>query len=404
MPTVKLTKRAVDAAKPPAGASDVYWWDTEVKGFGLRVTPAGRKTWFIQYRNLTGQVRRLKLGNEGTLTPDEARARARRELGRVADGEDPTAERMQMRGRVTVAEIAERYLTEYGPAALKSSTLRSHRNMLANVILPAFGRRPIAALDRESLRAFYAKRARRTPTHARRLLEVVHRLFALAQEWGAVPEAVANPAAWERGELPKRERYLSGAELARIGAYLRAGEAGGTVSPSVALAIRLLLLTGCRAGEILSLRWEYVDLARGLLLLPDTKTGQSTRQLAAPALALLSRAQRHAENPFVVVGAVEGTSLHYRTLHGAWRRLCSELGLRDVRIHDLRHSFASVAVGQSLGLPIIGRLLGHKSPKTTARYSHVGDDPARAAAERVAGEISANLEGQSPAEVVRIRR
>jgi integrase len=197
----------------------------------------------------------------------------------------------------------------------------------------------------------------------------------------------------------KGERFLSPVELARLGETLSNLE--GTEALAVP-AIRLLILTGCRKTEILSLKWSEVDFSIGCLRLADSKTGQKIVMLGAPALQTLASLSKQ-EGSDYVFPAMKG-NIHYVGLPKAWERIRKQAGLDDVRLHDLRHSFASVGAGAGMGLQVVGKLLGHKDPKTTARYSHIADDPARAAADRIAGSIAASMNGETEAEIVEFKK
>jgi integrase len=213
----------------------------------------------------------------------------------------------------------------------------------------------------------------------------------LAEAWGLRPTG-SNPCQGvERYREQRRQRFLSGAELAQVGEALAEAEREESAHPSGILALRLLLLTGARSGEILSLRWSEVNFERSCLELADSKTGQKTIPLGAAALELLSKAERMEDNPYVCFGDKPGRPLGGLTK--IWYRIRRRAGLEDVRIHDLRHSFASVGAGSGLGLPIIGAVLGHTQAQTTSRYAHLAADPVQQAAERISEEIAARLDG-----------
>lgn len=223
---------------------------------------------------------------------------------------------------------------------------------------------------------------------------------AKRRRWGLRPDG-SNPTAHvDKFAEEARERFLSPDELARLGKALsEAADAGE--SPYVVGALRLLILTGARLSEVLTLKWEHVDFDARLLRLPDSKTGKKTIALPAAALEVLTSLPRQEGNHYVVCGAVVGA--HLINLHKPWRRIRKSAGLDDVRIHDLRHSFASVAVAGGASLPLIGALLGHSQPQTTQRYAHVANDPRLAAADAVADRINAAMKGET-AEVIPLRR
>ena len=232
---------------------------------------------------------------------------------------------------------------------------------------------------------------RATPGAANRTLALLSKMFNLAEKWGLRPDG-SNPCRHIE-KYPERriDRFLSNAELADLGKVLAEDEYGRTELPSSIAAIRLLLFTGCRLSEILTLRWEHVDFENQYLRLPESKTGPKLVYLSPPALDLLSDLKREDDNPFVILGRKPGT--HQVNLRKPWGRIRKKAGLEDVRIHDLRHSFASMAVAGGLSLPVIGALLGHSQPATTARYAHLADDPLRQAANIAGGRIAAAMKG-----------
>jgi integrase len=216
-------------------------------------------------------------------------------------------------------------------------------------------------------------------------------MFNLAELWGLRPDG-SNPRRHIRKYLEeKRERFLSAAELRRLGQVLDEMEAERVELPSAIAAVRLLLLTGCRLNEVMRLKWEHVDLTDAVLRLPESKTGAKTVQLGRAAVAVLRETERSYFNPHVIVGTLPGKPLS--DLQPFWQRVRARAGLKDVRIHDLRHTFASVAVASGQGLPMIGKLLGHSQVQTTARYAHLAADPLQAAADDVSKALAEGLAG-----------
>jgi integrase len=210
-------------------------------------------------------------------------------------------------------------------------------------------------------------------------------MFSLAELWGLRPDG-SNPRKHiKKYPEEKRERFLSAAELRRVGEVLKEMEAEGIELPSAILAVRLLIMTGCRLNEIMTLKWEFVDLTEKLLRLPDSKTGAKVVHLGHPAKELLEAADRIDGNPWVVTGTLPGQRLS--DLQPFWQRVRARAGLKDVRIHDLRHTFASTAVASGQGLPMIGKLLGHTQVQTTARYAHLAAEPVKVAADSVANSL-----------------
>jgi integrase len=215
----------------------------------------------------------------------------------------------------------------------------------------------------------------------------------VAEKWGQRPDG-SNPCRHvEKFKERKRERYLSASELLRLGDVLAEAERTRTELPGAIAAIRLLIFTGCRRGEILTLRWEHVDFEKECLRLPDSKTGARTIHLNAPALEILSVVEHQDGNPYVIVGGKPGA--HLVNLRKPWQRIRAQAELEDVRLHDLRHSFASVAVGLGESLHMTGKLLGHSQAQTTQRYAHLADDPVKAATKRVGAAISGMMAGKT---------
>ena len=377
----KLTKRIIDATEPQV--TEFFLWDENIPGFGLRVMPSGRKSFVVQYR-AGRRPRRMSLGPSTVLTCDQARTRAITIIAAVKNGEDPAAVRAANRNAATVSDLAERFDKEHIAVRLKASTAKEYRGNLRRFILPALGRLAVPEITRADVAKFHHD-LRHIPYQANRCLEVVSKMFVLAEMWGLRPDG-SNPRKHIR-KYPeeKRERFLSAAELRRIGDVLREMEIEGIELPSAILAARMLILTGCRLGEIMSLKWEYVDFNEHALRLPDSKSGKKTVHLGTPAVECLQTAQRIHGNPWVITGTLPGKSLS--DMQPFWQRTRARAGLKDVRIHDLRHTFASTAVASGQGLPMIGKLLGHTQVQTTARYAHLAADPVRCAADSVATSL-----------------
>ena len=377
----KLTKRIIDATEPQV--TEFFLWDENIPGFGLRLMPSGRKSFVVQYR-AGRRPRRMSLGPSTVLTCDQARTRAITIIAAVKNGEDPAAVRAANRNAATVSDLAERFDKEHIAVRLKASTAKEYRGNLRRFILPALGRLAVPEITRADVAKFHHD-LRHIPYQANRCLEVVSKMFVLAEMWGLRPDG-SNPRKHIR-KYPeeKRERFLSAAELRRIGDVLREMEIEGIELPSAILAARLLILTGCRLGEIMTLKWEYVDFNEHALRLPDSKSGKKTVHLGTPAVECLQTAQRIHGNPWVITGTLPGKSLS--DMQPFWQRTRARAGLKDVRIHDLRHTFASTAVASGQGLPMIGKLLGHTQVQTTARYAHLAADPVRCAADSVATSL-----------------
>lgn len=415
----KLTKRTVDAAQPEASRYIV--WDQELKGFGLRVEPTGAKSFLVRYRAGVGRAapqRQIKIGSYGVFTVDQARTRAREMLAAAAGGKDPGRERAEQKAALSVRELGEMFMADHVAVKRKPSTYRAYDLLLKNHIYPSLGTMKAAAVSRADVAALH-RRMKAKPYQANRAVVVLGSIYAFAENAGIVPEGL-NPA--RKVELFKesaRERFLNMEELGRLGEAIAQAESVGVhvvvngktttrrISPYAAAAIRLLLLTGARLREITNLEWDFVDLERGRLQLPDSKTGAKVIHLSAPAAKVLADMPREPGNPFVIVGQKEGRNIV--ALHTAWNAVRDAAGLKNIRIHDLRHTFASIGAGAGLGLPIVGKLLGHAQASTTNRYAHLADDPLRRGNDMIARQIASAMgilkgETEQSGEIVPIRQ
>jgi integrase len=396
----KLTKRTVDTTKPVAGR-DLVVWDSELPGFGLRVKPSGRKSYVLQFRNRQGRSRRLTLGAHGILTPDAARRQAKQLLAEVERGADPVTEREQERRAASVAELAELYMEQHLIPKGKPGSVVAFRGLLDRHILPALGRLKVAEVTRADVEALH-RAMRGKDVTANRALTVISAIMVFAERCEIRPAGSNLVRYVQKYREQRRERFLSAEEMGQLGDALAEAERTGTQLPGTILAVRLLALSGMRRTEVLTLKWEYIDLERACIRLPDSKTGRKTVPLGAPALDLLASAPRVEGNPYVCPGDLPGAPLV--GIDKAWARLCKRAGLVGVRIHDLRHSWASAGAAAQLGLPVIGRVLGHSSTSTTQRYAHLADDPLRAAADRVSGDIAAAMTRRPGAEVLAFKK
>jgi integrase len=443
----RITKRAVDGAAPAAATYRL--WDSELKGFGLKVTKNGVKTYFVWYRAGQGRrapLREFTLGRHGVLAPDEARTQATKVLRATVEGADPQAVRLLARAELNVTELCDLYLAE-GVATKKPATIATDKARLAAHIKPLLGAKPVSTVTSSDVSRFVkdvasgktaakrlpnraelrarglkgaalekAERRRRSSPSARggrgaatRTLGLLGAIFTFAVRRGLRRD---NPVAGvERFKDRQSQRFLSADELARLGTALT-DLAGGGVNAQGLAVIRLLALTGARKGEIEGLRWSEVDVERGCLRLADSKTGARVIPLGAPALVALQGIKRQASSPFVFPaqgrpatearGKAKTTPKHYVGTPRVWLKVRAAAGLPDVRIHDLRHTYASLAAAGGQSLPLIGRILGHRDVKTTAQYAHLADDPVKVAADRTAAAAEAALAGKS-AEVIPLR-
>ena len=372
----KLTKRHIDAL--PAREKEYFVWDDQLKGFGVRVYPNGGKRYVAQaFRR--GKTIRVQIGRYEALPFEQAKKRARQAVAEIDDGQNPNRKRETERTSPTVAQLAERFLLEYVPVHCKPRTQVEYGHAVNRYIVPALGSTRLTALAREDVAALHHD-LREKPYQANRTLGVLSKMMNLAEAWGLRSDRT-NPCYHIRKyKEQKRERFLSAEELSRLGRALYEEE---PLAPAAVTAFRLLLYTGARLSEIQTLKWDYIRGNR--IHLPDSKTGAKTIPLNGPALEVLADAKRAEGNPYVIVGT--GKGMHLTDLQKPWRRIRKAAGLDDVRIHDLRHTFASEAVMSGESLPMVGKILGHTQTQTTARYAHLADDPLQGASERIATSL-----------------
>jgi integrase len=395
----RISKRTVDAIKP--SDRDTFLWDTDVSGFGLKVTPAGKRVYILQYRQGARKAPwRYTIGPHGQWAPEQARREAQRLRGLIAKGENPVLDRQARKGDGTVADVAATFMDEHVRARRKDRTVAEYQRLFDKLILPRVGRLPIKDVTRHDVaRVHHALRD--TPYQANRVIALLSKLMNWAELKGYRSDN-SNPCRHvERNEEDRRERFLSGAELAALGKAMAKAESKDLASPYAIAAIRLLVLTGARLNEILTLKWDEVNFERSRLKLADSKTGRKAIYLSAAALEVLHSMPRVEGNPYVIVGHKTGS--HLVNIQKPWQLIRGLAKLDDLRIHDLRHSYASVGAASGMSLPIIGALLGHSQPATTARYAHLADDPLRAAGDRIAGQIAAAMRGED-SEVERMRK
>jgi integrase len=400
----RITKRAVDAAKPKG--REYFLWDGELLGFGLRVLPSGVKSYVAKYRLGPGRrapVRRVTIGKHGKLTADAAREAARKTLADVVRGDDPAGERTRQRRELTVGELADRYIAEHVRLHNKPSTAVEFERLVTARIKPAFGSRRLSSLTRSDVKAWHTA-LRGSPYAANRAVAVLRKMFSLAvNEWELADE---NPTLGiKMFRETKRERFATDDDLARIGRWLRASEKAGAVHPGFALAVRLLALTGMRLGEVLTLEWSAVDIQNSVIRLADAKAGARIVALGAPTRALLAGVE--ARERYVVTSDNPTRHLQRSAFRRGWRHLRAGTGLADLRPHDLRHTAGTFAAQAGANAFLVRDLLGHKTLAMTGRYVERAAGPLRAVADQVAGRVAAAM--AAPAEkpaggtVVRIR-
>ena len=390
----RLTKRFVESI-PPAD-KPTFHWDDQMPGFGIKILPTGQRRYLVKYRvggGRSAQQRWYLLGTHGAITADQARELAQQVLASVARGDDPQATKLSIRTAPTVNELWDKYKIEL-LYRKKQNTIRHDTRRWREHIQPAIGRKKVIDIILDDIAKIHTSK-RDTPYEANRIASLLSKLFSLAEKWG-MRQNGSNPCRYvQKFPEESRERYLTEEELNRLGDALRdvfpknddlakKGE-----SPYAVAAIELLLLTGARLNEVLTAQWEWVDLEKHIILLPGSKTGKKTLFLSDAAVNVLKGLQilpTYTGNPNVIQGKVEGKPLV--NLTKPWTRICKRAGLKNVRLHDLRHTNASIGVGQGMNLPVLGRLLGHTQASTTNRYAHIDVGVALAAANKIGNIIS----------------
>lgn len=383
--TQKLTKRFIESVSPDL-EKEILVWDSELKGFGVRIFPTGRRTYFVQYRNQFGGTRRKKIGVHGIITAELARDEAKKLLGEVAKGEDPSKEHQEAKKKQTMAELCKEYLEVYAKTKKRPLSYKGDERMIRNIILKRFGEKKIEEITTHGIQHLHHE-LRETPYTANRVCSLLSRMFNLAICWGWSSQ---NPVKGiSKYQEQKRNRWLNDTELQRLYEVLDSYH-----NPSVANAIRLLILTGSRRNEVLSATWDQFDLEKGIWTKPAHTTKQKKMEhlpLSSQVLQLLKKMKEKAITNLLFPGKVEGASL--QDIKKAWNTIRNRAGLPEVRLHDLRHTHASHLVSSGLSLSIVGKLLGHTQPSTTQRYAHLADTPLREAAE-LFGLKMARLEGK----------
>ena len=369
----KLTKRVVEVIKPHE-KNELLIWDSELKGFGVRVFPTGRRTYFIQYRNQSGNTRRKKIGVHGIITADLARDEAKKLLGDVAKGEDPSEKFQKEKRNPTMAELAAEYLKVYAKTKKKPLSYEGDERMVRNIVLRRFGTKKIEEVKPHDIQYLHHD-LHKTPYAANRVCALLSKMFNLAIQWEWCSD---NPVKGiHKYQEQKRNRWLDDQELQKLYDVLDSYH-----NQSVANAIRLLILTGSRRNEVLGAKWEQFDLEKGVWTKPSHTTKQNKMEhlpLSSQVISLLKKIKQKATAAYLFPGKIDGKPL--QSIKKAWKTIRNRAALSDVRLHDLRHTHASHLVSSGLSLSIVGKLLGHTQASTTQRYAHLADEPLRQAAE-----------------------
>lgn len=399
---LKITKTVVDDLQPGETV-----WDTQLKGFGVRCQ-GSFKSYLVRTKVL-GKIKWLTIGRHGTWTPENARAEAKKLLLEAGTGLDPEAAKKEAAKPITtVSDLCDRYIREHAKPHKKASSVHEDQALIDNHIKPLIGKmdvRKVTSGDISQLQAdiVAGKSAPKEPTKrkdgngeikkrgkgvitggkgvANRVFAVLSKMFNLAEIW-QLRDTKSNPVKGiKKFKENQKERFLSEEELQKLHSVMDEFEANDQHQIAI-WAIRLILMTGARKSEIINLKWSEVNFAHGFMDLEDSKTGAKRIWMPPQVVELLQTIPRSNSNPYVLVGKQEGKP--FGNLNGIWIEIRTTAGIPDVRIHDLRHTFASAGIMNGVPLHAVGKMLGHKSVTTTSRYAHIADKFAAEAAEKVA--------------------
>lgn len=424
-----LTKIYVEKLK--SQNKDFIIWDDKLSGFGIKVTPTGRKSYFMKYRTLDGRQRKPSIGIHGNITCEQARKTAEQWHGSLANGNDPFKLKEEARDSLTVSQLCDRYLKEHAEIRKKPLGLELDKQVIRAYIKPRLGSLKTLSITKADIQKFHLS-MKGTPAHANRVLRTLSKMFNLAEDWEYRPQNTNPVSKVERYKELPRERYLNELELLSLGKALDFAERHETETPHFIALVRLLLLTGARLREIMHAKWQWFNLEQGLLELPDSKTGKKTVYLSPDAINVINNIPKVKNNSHIIVGAKEGLPIITPTkawgriketatieylkeiseyqglIHGLKeislktiiqecknQKLPEPTGLMDVRLHDLRHTYASICVGQGMSLHMVAKLLGHTRTRTSERYAHLAHNPMSSAAAQIGSVIINNISSKA---------
>jgi integrase len=391
MKSDRLTKTKIVELELPENTErnrkrGVWHPDGDVDGLRVVVYPSGRRRWKLYYRTRDGRQRFHDLGDATAVHPDKARAEARSLIGDVARGSDPAAERDDRRAAPTMGELVERYREEHLPRK-KERSQREDNRLIERHILPKLAKHKVEALSFRDVEALH-RSLKATPYQANRVVALLSKMLELAERWGWRAQNTNVARRVEKYREVERSSMLSEIEVTRVAAALAELEAEG-YNPVPIAALRFIMLTGLRLNEVLPLRWDDIDLERGFLTLHDPKNRTPRRvPLSGPSVELLELATPKEGNPFVFPGRRPGA--HLVDLKRIWERVIERTGIKTTS-HDLRRTFASISLSGGLPLAAVGKLLGHKSTQTTARYAKYMDETARQEADIASAPLARAL-------------
>lgn len=395
---MRLTKRVIEALETTGKRYAAF--DDDLKGFAVRVGISGDKSFYLVYRAGKGRAaakKWLRLGTFPSMTVEQARGIAKTKAAQVAIGQDPAEQMKENKAAPTVKAALALFFEQHDPK-IKRSTSAAYHRIAEQRVIPAMGNLKAKAVQHKHIAALHFA-MRETPYQANRCAALLSKFFGWCEKSG-YRERGSNPVTGlEKYEELKRKAFMGREELEALGNAFTLMHVQGYIDPKtgkitaldpvIASAIKMLLFTGARCMEVLTLKWEYIVMHKGLANLPDSKTGAKVLHLPPPALALLEALPR--VNEYCFPGR-RGTG-HIVNVKDTWRRLLETAGLSGWRIHDLRHAYASYAASSGKSLPVIGAILGHSQPATTQRYAHLADNPVAAAAAETAAQIQKDFTG-----------
>lgn len=380
----KLTKAVIDSKTPKE--KNYFVWDSEIKGFGCQILKGGKKTYVFYYHSpLTRTKAYIKIGCHGNITVDFARGKAKALSAAVASGADPRQEKkekiIQDRQAILFGDFFEVFKEKHINVAYKGRGAYNNIGYGRRYILPWFEKKRLDEISSRDIRQFLDSLSHITTT-ANRCFALLSMVFKKAAEWEYL-SSKSNPCTGvAKYKENRKQRFLTNLELQKLEESLTQEEQKRPASYCLVNAIRLLLYIGCREGEVLNLKWESVHLEDRFIYLPDSKGGESARPLNQKAIDLLAAMKPREGNPYVFYGRLPGKPLVQ--INATWRKVLKRAEIKEFRIHDLRHSYASFALKKGVDLYTVSKLLGHKNIATTTRYAHLELEHLKKATNKVA--------------------
>jgi len=395
MAKIKLTKTTVDAAT--FGVKEYELRDTVVPGFLLKVTPAGRKIFMVQYRTNAGERRKPAIGRFGELTVEQARSIAQDWLADVRRGKDPSAEKAAARDAPSVKELCTKFIEDYSKPKNRARTVESNQGYIDRHIIPTLGTLKVREVTRSDVSSLTI-RMKKTAVTANRVLSCLRKMFNMAEVWGFRDDGT-NPCR----HIPKypesgKTRLITDDEMARLFSYLERADVEGLEHPFLTLGIRLQFAFAARMSEIICMKWEWVDFVSRRVVWPDSKTGEMSKPMNEDVVALLSNAPRLKGSPHVVPSIFKPERpMSQATYSRGWKRVLERARIPHVGTHGIRHRTTTEIANSGVPVKVGMQLTAHKTVTQFMRYVHTEDDPVRAAAETVASRRLVVLSGRPTA-------